>query len=68
MSLNLIETLETSIYSPKHTKNTKTHFEFLKKFKNLKIYIFSQKISSKITAFHAISNALIICYVQGHTA
>ena len=27
MALNLIETLKTSIYSPRHTKNTKLHFE-----------------------------------------
>ena len=26
MRLDLIETLKTSIYNPKHTKNTKIHF------------------------------------------
>ena len=33
MSLNLVETLNTSIYDPKHTKNTKIHLNFFKSFK-----------------------------------
>ena len=33
MTPKLIETLKTSIYSPKHTKNTKIHFQQFKKFK-----------------------------------
>ena len=36
MTVNLIETLKTSIHSPKHTKNTKTPFKQIKFFKNLK--------------------------------
>ena len=30
MILNLIETLKTSIYSTKHTNNTKSHFTLFK--------------------------------------
>ena len=41
MTLNLIETFKTSIYSPKHTQNTKMPFNFLKVFKTKKIKTFS---------------------------
>ena len=34
MALNLIETLKTSIYSPKNTKSMKIHFKFFNFFKN----------------------------------
>ena len=36
MTLNLIETLKTSIYNPKHTKNMKPHviFNLFKTFVN----------------------------------
>ena len=36
MSLNLIETVKTSIYSPKHANNTKIHFKLFKFFKTFK--------------------------------
>ena len=36
MTLNLIETLKTSIYSPKHTKHMKIHSNILKNFKHFK--------------------------------
>ena len=32
MTLELIETLKTSIYTPKDTKNTKAHFKLFKVF------------------------------------
>ena len=38
MTLNLIEALKTSIYSPKHTDNTKIHFNSQNK-KNGNTYI-----------------------------
>ena len=44
MTLNVIETLKTSIYVSKHTKSTKTHFIFCK---------IIRKISSKESAFFA---------------
>ena len=44
MTLNLIETLKTSIDSPKHTINTKIHFKYFKKVKNP---YFSKMLSSK---------------------
>ena len=33
MTVNLIETLKTSIYTPKHPQNTKIHDHIYKKFK-----------------------------------
>ena len=36
MTVKLIETLETSIYSPKHTKRTKIHFKLQKTEKERK--------------------------------
>ena len=47
MTLNLIETIKTSKYSPKYTKNTQTHF--IKKSKNSKIHII-QKLEVKIAS------------------
>ena len=37
MTLNLIETINTSIYSPKLTNNTKTHFQILQATQKYKI-------------------------------
>ena len=34
MTLHLLATLKTSIYNPKHTQNTKIHFNLFKHFKN----------------------------------
>ena len=53
MTLDLIETLRTSIYNPKHTKNTKIHFNFLKKFTCFKNPYFSKVSNSKQSAFYA---------------
>jgi hypothetical protein len=40
MILDIIETLQTSIYSPKHTENTKIHDHICKCFKeSVQIYI-----------------------------
>ena len=58
MILNLIETLETSIYNPKHTQNTKIHFNFSKKYKNSKKK--TGGISSKYQCFMLICIALFI--------
>ena len=54
MTLNLIETVKTSIYSPKHTKNTKIHFMF-SMFKKLSKSIFPNKNKFKNkTVFYAV--------------
>ena len=67
MSLNHIETLKTSIYNPKHTKNTKTHFNFFQntKFRN---HYSSKKEVQTNQSFMLICMALFISYVEGHTA
>ena len=64
MTLNLIESFKTSIYSPAHTKHTKIHNQLYKKQKS----IFSKTISSKQSAFYADFTALFIFHVGGHTA
>ena len=56
MTLNLIDTLKTSIYRPKHTKHTKIHFKFsilnicqlFQFFKNL----YLKNVKFKNSAFH----------------
>ena len=60
MTLHPIETLKTSIYSPKHTKNTKIHI-ILSKLKKQKSYV-SKKTSSKQSAFYAdLYSVIYIC-------
>ena len=51
MILNLIQTLKTSIYNTKHTKNTKTHviFQNVQKVKNQ----YFPKNNSKTSAVYA---------------
>ena len=51
MTLNLIETLKTSIYIPKHTKNTKIHFQYFKKIEHPH---FSNTFDSKESALYAV--------------
>ena len=46
MTLHLIETLETSIHNPKHTKSTKKFNLFNKKETNLSKFDISSKIVS----------------------
>ena len=53
MTLNLIETLKTSIYNPKHTKNTKIHFQHFKRFNFFKNPYFSKITSSLKSTFFA---------------
>ena len=63
MSLDLIETLKTPIYNPKHTKDTKIHFNFFKMFKISKIHIFKKRKSALYADVYG-----IIYIVEGHTA
>ena len=63
MTVNLIETLKTSMYSPKHTNNTETRFQFFKKVKLFKKHI--SPLPPK--TFHADLYG-IVYIVQGHTA
>ena len=46
--MNLKETLKTSMYGPKHTKNTNIHYQKFKLFKKSKI-LFSKRSSTKIS-------------------
>ena len=46
-----METLKTSIYNPKHTKNTKTHFQKVKMFKTFENPYFPKQIEN-ICGFH----------------
>ena len=52
MTVNVIKTFKTSIHNPKHTKNTKTHFNFSSppKQKQSKIHIFKFVKFKKIQA------------------
>ena len=52
MVLNLIETLNTSIYNPKHTNNTKIHFQKFK-FSIFQKSIISKILSSNKSVFYA---------------
>ena len=58
MTMNLIETLKTSIYRPKHTKNTKIHVIFhfkkhiFKKFKCQRFMLFSIALFILLRATH----------------
>ena len=65
MSLNVIETLKTSIYNLKHLQNTKIHFQFSKSFK----HPYSPKLEvQKHQRFMLICMALFLFDVEGHTA
>ena len=75
MSLNLLETPKTSIYDPKHTKNTKTNFETLIQiiylfFPNLPSFlIFKGKNNQKSKSSEFYADLYGILYtVEGHTA
>ena len=46
MTLNLIETLKTSIYNPKHTNNTKIPFNCFKLNERFQESLFFKKVSS----------------------
>ena len=59
MTLNFIETFKTAIYSPKHTKNTKIHFQSFKNANISKINIF-QKFSSMNLVVHQILGTLCL--------
>ena len=53
MTPKLIETLKTTIYSPKHTKKTEIHFESFKRLNIFKNPYFSKSLSSSFSAdFH----------------
>ena len=65
MTRNLKETLETSIYTPKHTKTTKSDFILFLLFSKIKEK--SKKLSSKISAFYP-DLYDIIYIVEGQTA
>ena len=52
MTLNLIETLKTSIYRPKHTKHIKTHDQIYNIFIFVKIHI-PPKVKKKTTTHTA---------------
>ena len=65
MTLNPIESFKTSLYSPKHTKNTKIHYHIYKK-QSFPKSIFSKVLSCTKSAFYVFSN--IIYIVEGHTA
>ena len=54
MTLNLTETLKTSIYSPKHIQNIKIHFQFFKSVKIFQESYFSKFPSSKKSALYAV--------------
>ena len=64
MTLNLIETLKTSIYNPKHTKNTQTPFHFSKVSKHTKIHIFPKDIF-KTSALYGDSYSIIYILCWG---
>ena len=51
MTLNLIDSLKTSIYSPTHTKNTKIYFEIFKVFEESKIHSFKSPKLKKSALF-----------------
>ena len=53
MTPKLIGTLKTSIYTPKHTPNTKIYFQHFKMFKQSEIHICSKSLRSKTSAFFA---------------
>ena len=71
MTLNLIETLKTSICIPKHTKNTKMHDHFLENKKHI-----FQKIKSKnqrcllfcLAIYPFFVYLVYFVYAEGHTA
>ena len=46
MTLNLIETLKTSIYNPKKPKSTKIHLKSYRKRKKTKSHIFTKRSST----------------------
>ena len=59
VTLNPVESLKTSIYNPKHTKNTKTHVQLISPFSK----IIQQSILSPKTTFKEIS---ILCWCLWH--
>ena len=59
MTLKLIETLKTSIYNPKHTKNTKIHFNFSKKTKKHQSPILFKNIMFK-------KISVVVCWFLWH--
>ena len=67
MTQKLVETLETSIYSLKHIKNTKTHVIF-KLFKMLENQYFPPKQFLTNQSFILICTVLFIFDVEDHTA
>ena len=75
MTLNLIKTLKTSIYSRKHTNNTNIHLAFSKVYKKVKnpyLHIKNKQcfmlIFIALLIFHIICIFVFILYiVEGHT-
>ena len=71
MTLNVIETFKTSIYNPKHTNNTKIHYQNYKNSNFPKNTIFQKKKRKEEgqtnQRFMRTFIALFI-YVEGHTA
>ena len=68
MTLNLIETFKTSIYSPKNTKKRENTFKLFNKRNIFQNTTFSNSLNSKNQRCMLIVMALIIVYVEGHTA
>ena len=69
MTLNLIETHKTRIYTPKHTHKTRTYISIFQAFLNFRKFIFfTKKKGSKKKRIMLICMALFISYVEGHTA
>ena len=51
MTLNLVETFKTSIYNPKHTKNTKIYFDLSNSSKMQKSIFSNKKKFKQISIF-----------------
>ena len=64
MTQNVIETLKTSIYSPKHTQNTFQNFILFKKEEN-KPYFEKKQVKTK-SAFYANLYTLLIWRRAGY--
>ena len=74
MTLNLIQTLKTSIYNQKHTKNTKIHFQksITSSFFSFQKSILKKTINSKIRfvrwcSWPAFGGPIILVYIYIYT-
>ena len=66
MTLDLIETFKTFIYSPKHTRHTNTFFNMF--VNKLKTPYFRKLEVQTHQRFMLICIALFLFYAEGHTA